>query len=112
VNVGRQCSAAHCTCTDGLLDAEGAHLSALRRLGDFAGARVCEVGCGDGRLTTGIAPDAATVFAFDPDEVRIAAARRRPPTDLRDVVTYEVGSAHEIEIPKGEFDLVVFSWSL
>jgi SAM-dependent methyltransferase len=84
----------------------------LRRLGDFAGARVCEVGCGDGRLTTGIARDAATVFAFDPDGDRIAEARRRLPHDLRDVVTYEVGSAREIELPRGEFDLVVFSWSL
>jgi SAM-dependent methyltransferase len=112
VNVYRECAAARCAAADGLLDPEGAHLAALRRLGDFAGARVCEVGCGDGRLTTGIARDAATVFAFDPDEDRIAEARCRLPNDLRDVVTYEVGSARDIELPKGEFDLVVFSWSL
>jgi 2-polyprenyl-3-methyl-5-hydroxy-6-metoxy-1,4-benzoquinol methylase len=102
----------HCACADGRLDPEGAHLAALRRLGDFAGARVCEVGCGDGRLTTGIAREAATVFAFDPDPGSIAEARRRLPRDLRTVVTYEVGSAREIQIPSGEFDLVVFSWSL
>jgi SAM-dependent methyltransferase len=112
VNVYRECSAGRCAGADGLLDPEGAHLTALRRLGDFAGARVCEVGCGDGRLTTGIARDAAIVFAFDPDEDRIAEARRRLPNDLRDVVTYEVGSARDIDLPKGEFDLVVFSWSL
>jgi SAM-dependent methyltransferase len=100
------------TCTDGVLDPEGAQLAALRRLADFAGARVCEVGCGDGRLTTGIARDAATVFAFDPDAGKIAEARRRLPHHLRDVVTYEVGSAREIETPQGEFDIVVFSWSL
>lgn len=107
-----ECSAGCCAGADGLLDPEGAHLAALRRLGDFAAARVCEVGCGDGRLTTGIARDAATVFAFDPDEGKVAEARRRLPNDLRDVVTYEVGSARDIELPKGEFDLVVFSWSL
>jgi SAM-dependent methyltransferase len=112
VNASRQCSGACCTSGDGLLDPEGAHLAALRRLGDFAGARVCEVGCGDGRLTTGIAEEAATVFAFDPDRDRIAEARRRLPRDLRDAVRYEVGSAREIRIPPGEFDLVVFSWSL
>ena len=28
---------------------------------------VLELGCGDGRLTVGVAADAATVLAFDPD---------------------------------------------
>lgn len=96
----------------GVLDPEGAHLAALRRLVDFAGARVCEVGCGDGRLTLGIARDAATVLAFDPDVKAIGRARRRTPKDLQDAVTYEVASARQIEIPRGEFDIVVFSWSL
>ncbi len=112
MNVNRQCSDGHCARADGMLDPEGAHLAALRRLGDFSDARVCEIGCGDGRLTTGIARDAATVFAFDPDADRIAEARRRLPRGLRAVVTYEVGSGREIEIPRSEFDLVVFSWSL
>ena len=40
-----------------ILDPEGAHLAALRRLGDFRGRRVLELGCGDGRLTLGIARD-------------------------------------------------------
>ena len=46
-----------------VLDPEGAHLAALRRLGDFRGQRVLELGCGDGRLTLGIAADAAHVLA-------------------------------------------------
>ncbi len=50
-----------------VLDPEGAHLAALRRLGDFRSRRVLELGCGDGRLTPGIARDAASVLAFDPD---------------------------------------------
>ena len=29
-----------------LLDPEGAHLAALRRLGDFRGRRILELGCG------------------------------------------------------------------
>lgn len=94
------------------IDPEGAHLAALRRLADFAGARVFEVGCGDGRLTLGIARDAATVFACDPDERDIATARQRLPRDLGGAVTYAVGSAREIEIPRAGFDIVVFSWSL
>jgi 2-polyprenyl-3-methyl-5-hydroxy-6-metoxy-1,4-benzoquinol methylase len=97
---------------EGVLDPEGGHLAALRRLGDFAGTRVCEVGCGDGRLTPGIARDAATVLAFDPDEQAVAEARRSLSRDLRGTVTYAVGSARAIEIPRSDFDIVVFSWSL
>ena len=46
-----------------VLDPEGAHLAALRQLGDFGGRRVLELGCGDGRLTLGIA---ATLRACSP----------------------------------------------
>ena len=44
-----------------VLDPEGAHLGSLRRLADFKTASVIEVGCGDGRLTTGLAEEAASV---------------------------------------------------
>jgi len=95
-----------------VLDPEGAHLAALRRLGDFSGRRVVEVGCGDGRLTLGIAEEAARVFAFDPDEEAVAKARVALPAELESRVEYVAGAATEIEIPRGEFDLAVFSWSL
>jgi 16S rRNA A1518/A1519 N6-dimethyltransferase RsmA/KsgA/DIM1 with predicted DNA glycosylase/AP lyase activity len=62
-----------------VLDPEGAHLAALRRLQDFTGARVVEVGSGDGRLTPGIAERAASVLAFDPDEDAVARAEPRCP---------------------------------
>lgn len=95
-----------------VLDPEGAHLAALRRVADFAGARVLEVGCGDGRLTVGIAEDAAGVFAFDPDEDAVARAREALPAALADRVRYRAAAATTVQIPQSEFDLVVFSWSL
>jgi len=95
-----------------ILDPEGAHLAALRRLGDFHGQRVLELGCGDGRLTLGIAQDAAHVLAFDPDSDAVELARRSLPAELADRVTYQVASGKEIEIKPHSFDLVVFSWSL
>ncbi|HXV57395.1 MAG TPA: class I SAM-dependent methyltransferase [Gaiellaceae bacterium] len=95
-----------------LLDPEGSHLAALRRLADFRGARVLEVGCGDGRLTAGIAEEAASVWAFDPDGAAIARAGARLAGDVAERVTLRVGGAREIEIPRADFDLVVFSWSL
>lgn len=94
------------------LDPEGAHLAALRRLADFDGRRVLEMGCGEGRLTQGIAVEAASVVAFDPDATSVAEARASLPSELADRVTFKVASAEEVEIERGAFDLVVFSWSL
>jgi predicted RNA methylase len=95
-----------------VLDPEGAHLAALRRLGDFGGRRVLEMGCGEGRLTLGTAVDAAQVFAFDPDAKAIARARDALPDELAGRVTYEVASATRIDLELHSFDLGVFSWSL
>jgi ubiquinone/menaquinone biosynthesis C-methylase UbiE len=95
-----------------LLDPEGAHLAALRRLGDFRDQRVLELGCGDGRLTLGIAADAASVLAFDPDAEAVERARCSLPDELAARVAYRVASGKEIEIEPQSFDLIVFSWSL
>ena len=96
----------------GVLDPEGAHLAALRRLAAFRGRRVVELGCGDGRLTVPIARDAAHVLAFDPDAERVEQARRSLPAELADRVVYEVASGRELEIEPHAFDLTLFSWSL
>jgi len=95
-----------------VLDPEGAHLAALRRLQDFTGARVVEVGCGDGRLTPGIAERAASVLAFDPDADAVARARAALPDALAGRVTYRVDSASEIGLRPSSFDVVIFSWTL
>jgi ubiquinone/menaquinone biosynthesis C-methylase UbiE len=95
-----------------VLDPEGAHLAALRRLADFNDRRVLEMGCGEGRLTVGIAANAASVVAFDPVAASVAEARRLLPAELAERVAYRVASAQELEVEGGSFDLVVFSWSL
>ena len=95
-----------------VLDPEGVHLDALRRLGDFSARRVLEMGCGDGRLTVGIAEDAEHVLAFDPDAERVAAASRALPIELAERVSFQVASGKEIGIEPHSFDIVVFSWSL
>ena len=63
-----------------VLDPEGAHLAALRRLAGFRGRRVLEMGCSEGRLTVGIAEDAAHVLAFDPDARTVLVWAMAPPT--------------------------------
>ena len=94
------------------LDPEGAHLAALRRLADLRGARVLEMGCGEGRLTEGIAEEAEHVLAFDPDAESVERARKALPAELAARVLFRVSSAEQLEIAPGSFDLVVFSWSL
>lgn len=70
------------------------------------------MGCGDGRLTLGLARDAAHVHAFDPDTDAIERAEHALPDDLAERVTYRAATAAEVEIESHSFDLVVFSWSL
>jgi predicted RNA methylase len=95
-----------------VLDPEGAHLAALRRLADFGGRRVIELGCGDGRLTLPIAAEAARMLAFDPDAEAVERARGALPAELAGRVEYRVASGREIEVERHSFDLALFSWSL
>lgn len=95
-----------------VVDAEGAHLAAIVDAADFRDRRVLEVGCGEGRLTRGIAPLAASVLAFDPSAEDVDTARVTLPDELREKVRFEVASAAEIEIEPQSVDLVFFSWSL
>ena len=76
------------------------------------GRSVLELGCGEGRLTVGIAEDAASVLAFDPEAEAVAKARSSLPAELAHRVVYRVASATEIELEPHSFDLAVFSWSL
>lgn len=86
-------------------DHEGA---ALRQLvASFAGLRVIEIGCGDGRLTRSYAGRAARVIAIDPDADAIADLR----SELPGVDARAIGIEALIE-PAHSADLVLFAWSL
>ena len=76
------------------------------------GLHVLELGCGEGRLTFQFADAAASVFAVDPDEERIAAARASLRATLAESVSFEVAGAADVDPPRREFDLALFSWSL
>ena len=95
-----------------VVDAEGAHLAAVLHAADFRDRRVLEVGSGEGRLTWGIAPLAASVLAFDPSSEDVARARADFPRALLEKVRFEVARADEIEVEPQSVDLVFFSWSL
>jgi 16S rRNA A1518/A1519 N6-dimethyltransferase RsmA/KsgA/DIM1 with predicted DNA glycosylase/AP lyase activity len=73
----------------------------------FAGLRVIEIGCGDGRLTRGYAHEAAHVIAIDPDADAIAELA----ADLPGVDARAIG-VDALFVPPRSADLVLFAWSL
>ena len=95
-----------------VVDPEGAEVAALRAIGNLDGARVLEIGCGDGRLTLCYAAAAHSVLAIDPSDEAIAKARGALPADLVERVRFEVGSALELDQPPASFDVGLFTHSL
>jgi len=73
----------------------------------FAGLRVVEIGCGDGRLTRRYAARAASVLAIDPDATAIASLPRR----LKNVDAKAV-PIEELSVPPQSADVVLFAWAL
>lgn len=95
-----------------VMDPGGAETAALTWIGGLEGACVLEVGCGDGRLTYRFARWTRSVLGIDPDEERIAIARRGLPAALADRVRFEVGDAVDLAQPPAAFDAVFLSHSL
>ncbi len=95
-----------------VVDPHGVEIATIRELVALDGLHVLDVGCGDGRISFQLAHEGATVLGLDPDEESIAAARAETPRQLRRRLRFEAAHAAQAELPKGEFDLAVFSWSL
>jgi 2-polyprenyl-3-methyl-5-hydroxy-6-metoxy-1,4-benzoquinol methylase len=89
-------------------DPEGNEVRALERMvPSFAGLRVLEIGCGDGRVTRHFAADARSVVAIDPDADAIEALTAEwPAVDAR-----AIGIA-ALHLPPRSVDVAIFSWSL
>jgi 16S rRNA A1518/A1519 N6-dimethyltransferase RsmA/KsgA/DIM1 with predicted DNA glycosylase/AP lyase activity len=89
-------------------DPEGHEIDALAATVSFAGRRVVEIGCGEGRLTARYARAAASVIAIDPDAEAVAAlaAERIPHVDARAL------GVEELALAPASADIVLFAWSL
>lgn len=83
-------------------------MTALARMvPSFAGLRVLEIGCGDGRLTRRYAAGTASIVAIDPKAASIDALRAAmPEVDARAV------GIDLLDLPPRSVDVAIFSWSL
>ena len=78
-----------------------------RMVPSFAGRRVLEIGCGDGRVTRLFAATAASVVAIDPKPESIDAFRAEfPAIDARAI------GIGQLDLAPHSIDVAIFSWSL
>ena len=84
----------------------------LRKFADFAGKRVLEIGCGEGRLTWRYAAASLLTVGIDPkqDALRVASIDR--PSDLASKVHFINSQAEHIPFRKEKFDIAILAWSL
>ena len=78
----------------------------------FAGARVVEIGSGDGRMTWRFANSADYVVGVEPDPTRISDQMRTIPYDYLGQVSFVRATAENLPFPDQSFDHALFAWSL
>ena len=90
-------------------DLHAAEPQRIEALVPLDGARVLDVGCGEGRLTGFAAARAASVYAFDPDAERVETAREAADAER---VRFGVHGAEALDVERESFDVALCGWSL
>jgi ubiquinone/menaquinone biosynthesis C-methylase UbiE len=99
------------------IDPAGVMPRAIVEAVDFRGARVLEVGAGDGRLTFQYAAgrhaaEPRSVVGIDTKEPEIRTASRSPGVEFRGEVDFLCASATALPFSAGQFGIVLLASSL
>lgn len=79
---------------------------------DLRGARILEVGAGDGRLTFQYASEARSVIGIDTTELDIRSAVAAPRMEIRGQVQFLCASATALPFSAEQFEIVLLASSL
>ncbi|HMK09703.1 MAG TPA: class I SAM-dependent methyltransferase [Anaerolineales bacterium] len=93
-------------------DPEGREAAALAGVAELTGARVLEVGVGDGRLTWSYAARARSIVGIDPDPEAVSYLLEDRPPGLWDRIAGVVAEAERLPFARERFDAAVLAWSL
>ena len=93
-------------------DPEGAEILHLEKAVTFAGRKVLELGCGDGRLTWRVALSAGRITGVDPDGAALRTAVKSRQENLEQSVSFVHASSLALPFPHEEFDLAILAWTL
>ena len=95
-----------------LRDPERNEIRHLRKFVDFAGKRVLEIGCGEGRLTWQYAKHAQQIIATDIDHDSLRVAKVDRPYDVENTVQLACVDSQYLPFSKEKFDIAILAWSL
>jgi ubiquinone/menaquinone biosynthesis C-methylase UbiE len=84
----------------------------LNKFVDFAGRRVLEIGCGEGRLTWRYAAASLSTLGVDPDKDAVRVAMYDRPANLANKVHFASAQAEQLPFHKETFDIAILAWSL
>lgn len=93
-------------------DPEGHEAAVLAGVPDLSGARVLEIGAGDGRLTWTYAARTRYVVGIDMDGESIGYLMEDRPPGLWHHVAGSVADAEHLPFARERFDAAVLAWSL
>ena len=83
----------------------------LHKFADFAGKRVLEIGCGEGRLTWQYASAPNWTVGLDSDKNALRVARVDRPSTLENKVHFSSAESEHLPFRKETFDLAFLAWS-